>query len=441
MNDAIKLTLQFVQSGKISADDASLAIESMALGNFAAARVNVVRWVSEGKLGSEEAAELLNVLSPAAQAGPAAEPPKPPQEESAGTPPPPPPDAPRPPTNDQEVLRRVGETLDKLGRDLTKGNWEGVGDQLKQGASKVGGLLKDAAESVRKEGTFGFLFGEVVRRDVVLPLAFEPGKILRVENANGRVRVNCAGTTNTVAAHVTFRGDTAEQLKVRSENYVLMVEESDGVVLIRQEDDPNLAVDLEIELMEGTPVEVHNTRGNVEIIGALRSTRVEGMTGDIVVRKSEGTLDVETKNGDVRIDAGNFTLASVKNKNGDVTVTQTRGNFNVNTVSGDVTLTQVTGKTMSVEAVTGDIRVDIAEAVDGTVTFRTVSGNIDCSVPDQCNCRVALNTVRGSALASLDLQDDAREQGRVTGRLGEGAGSLDLSAVNGDLLLRMRAHI
>lgn len=440
MNDAIKLTLQFVQSGKISADDASPAIESMAVGNFSAARVQVIRWVSENKLSSEEAAELLAVLNPPPQSGPA-EAHGAHQADAQATPPPPPPDAPRPPTNDQEVLRRVGETLDKLGRDLTKGNWEGVGDQLKQGASKFGGLLKDAAESVRKEGTFGFLFGEVVRRDVVLPLTFESGKILRVENANGRVRVNCHGTTNTVAAHVTFRGDTAEQLKVRSENYVLMVEESDGVVLIRQEDDPNLAVDLEIELMEGTAVEVHNTRGNVEIIGAVKSTRVEGMSGDIVVRKGEGTLDVETKNGEIRIDSGTYTLAGIKTKNGDVVVTDTRANFTVNTVKGDVTMTNVTGKTMTVDAVTGDIRVDISETVDGTVSFRTVSGDIDCSVPDQCNCRVSMNTVRGAVLSSIELEDSAKEQGRATGRLGEGIGNLDLSTVNGDLLLRMRAHI
>ncbi|MEJ5169478.1 MAG: DUF4097 family beta strand repeat-containing protein, partial [Fimbriimonadales bacterium] len=94
--------------------------------------------------------------------------------------------------------------------------------------------------------------------------------------------------------------------------------------------------------------------------------------------------------------------------------------------------------TLAVEAVTGDVVADFETPVSGTVTIRTVNGDAKLSLPSGSDCRVALSTLRGSVVSEVDLNEQTKEGQRLTGRLGDGTGSVDVSAVNGDIVLRQR---
>jgi DUF4097 and DUF4098 domain-containing protein YvlB len=93
---------------------------------------------------------------------------------------------------------------------------------------------------------------------------------------------------------------------------------------------------------------------------------------------------------------------------------------------------------MSFETASGNVTVDLDEAITGTLNVRTVDGNAMASIPDGSDCRVSLSTLRGSVHTSFALEDEARADSRVTGRLGAGSGTLDISAVTGNITLELR---
>ena len=90
------------------------------------------------------------------------------------------------------------------------------------------------------------------------------------------------------------------------------------------------------------------------------------------------------------------------------------------------------------EATYGNVTVDLDEPLNGTLNVRTVNGDATVSVPDGCDCRVKLSTIRGEVHCGFDLIDEAREESRVTGALGTGNGTLDVSAVTGNVSLDLR---
>jgi DUF4097 and DUF4098 domain-containing protein YvlB len=91
-----------------------------------------------------------------------------------------------------------------------------------------------------------------------------------------------------------------------------------------------------------------------------------------------------------------------------------------------------------VETVSGDVDADLDQPATG-LNVRTVSGGAEIKIPDGSDCRVSLSSLRGEVECEVDLQDEAREEQRITGRLGEGAGVLDVSAVTGDITLEYRS--
>ena len=114
--------------------------------------------------------------------------------------------------------------------------------------------------------------------------------------------------------------------------------------------------------------------------------------------------------------------------------------MNARTAAGDITLKDASGGVVSLESVSGNATLDLAEPVIGNLNVRTVSGDVTVDSPEGGDCRVSLSSLRGGVDAFVTLEDEAKSEGRVTGRLGAGTGSLDVSAVTGSVRLRGRSE-
>ena len=108
------------------------------------------------------------------------------------------------------------------------------------------------------------------------------------------------------------------------------------------------------------------------------------------------------------------------------------------TSSGDVTLTDVKPTTLSIEAASGDISADVSQPIDSAVNITAVSGDVKLGIVDGSDCRVTLSTLRGNVSCGLELTDMVREGQKVTGRIGDGTGTLDVSVVTGNVSLVLR---
>jgi DUF4097 and DUF4098 domain-containing protein YvlB len=127
----------------------------------------------------------------------------------------------------------------------------------------------------------------------------------------------------------------------------------------------------------------------------------------------------------------------IETKSGDLKLTRIEGNVNARTASGNINLSQSSGKTIAIEAVSGDVNVDLESPVTGSLNVRTVSGDSLVSVVDGSDCRVSLSTLRGDVRSGIVLEEEAKADQRITGRIGSGAGTLDISAVTGNVTLEM----
>jgi hypothetical protein len=391
-----------------------------------------MKLVQEGKLSPEDAADLIDAF--VSEGG----------EEAVGerqTPPPPPGSEQARDEDARDPFKSFVDAMEKVGRDVSESvNWGEIAGQVRTGTRKGLDSLKVAVEQIKKgEFQWGFL-GNEERKDVELPLAVPEGKKLRIENPCGNVKVLGGFDLGLVTARARIRGATPEDAKQKADAYTLIIEESDHEVLIRQPDTGALSVDLEVQLSSQSPVEVRVMSGDASVLDTNASSRVTSMSGNVHLRAVGGTVEVTATSGDVKIEQTEAVAVSVENKSGDIRLDTVKGNLTARTASGDVKVIRGAGKTTSIESVSGDVHVDLSEPVRGSVNIRTVNGSSCVCIADGSDGRVSLSTLRGTVNCEIDLEDDASDDQRVTGRLGDGTGTIDVSAVTGDVTLCLRDH-
>ncbi len=402
----------------------------------------ISKLVAEGKLSPEDAADLIESFYASDKAAPAGE-----AEAVHHSPPPIPPDAvqgdagegqapPRP----KDAFAAFVESVERMTKDgLESVNWTEVSQQAKQSAVKGMEALKAGIDEISKgKINLGWISGQEIK-EVSLPLIVPEGKTLRIENHAGSVKVYGGfGEAGSVVAKARFKAATIEEARQKAEAYMFVIEESDHVVLIKQPDVTGLHVDLEAMMPGKAPVEIRAQSGDIHVMDTGAGCRISNRSGDIKLKGLNGPIEINGENGDISVEDSDTPGLSIENKTGDILLQGIRGNVNARTASGDVSIRGGTGKVISVESVSGDVRVDTLEPVSGTLNVRTVNGDAKVSLPDGNDCRISLSTLRGTATCDLPLTDEARSDQRVTGRLGNGMGSVDISAVTGDVEVALR---
>ncbi len=402
----------------------------------------IMKLVQDGKLSPDDATELIEAFEVSSEESEEREPSF--AGTAGGSPPPPPPkvdgsDA----KSDREPFAHFFEAIEKIGKDVaTSVNWTEVAGQIRTGAKKGVEALKQAAEEARKNGVhIGFgLFGSVSERRVELPLTLPEGKSLRIDSPAGDIKVLGGQPQAMAIAKATVRGANDEEAKQKADSYTLIIEESDTSVLIRQPDVTGLHVDLEIHVTNSPDVEIRSTSGDIWVEGTGGACRIQSESGDLHLVGLTKSAELQTTNGDVLLRDSATDYVELTTERGSVRLEQVTGNLNVRTSSGDINLSKCWGKTISVEAVTGDVLIDLDQPITGTLTVHTVQGDTNVNVPDGSNCRVSIGTLRGTVSCGLELENAKSQEQRVTGILGQGEGQLDISAISGDVRLGQRVH-
>ena len=387
--------------------------------------------MSEGKLSPEDAADLIDAFYRSEERESGSTQNQQGQAEHTGPP--------TPPTATENPFHSLIDAIEKIGKEASDSvNWKEVATTAKSSAAKGLELLKTGIDDISKgKVNIGWLLTQS-GREIRLPLAVSEGKTLKVENACGAVRIHHDVNRNEVVANAKFRGSTLEEARAKADAYTLMVETSDHGVTIKQPSISGAEIDLDIYVAVILPVDVRSETGTVQIKDTRSSARVYAKTGTIDVSGLNGSVELNSETGSVSLADTTSPSVIIENKSGSVKLSQVRGNLNLRSASGTIELNRCSGKSMAIEAVTGMVFVDIDEPITGTVSIRTVNGSASVRVADGCDCRVALQTLRGVATSYIDLIDEAKTDQRITGKLGDGSGSLDVSAVTGTVSLSLR---
>ncbi|MBC8064069.1 MAG: DUF4097 family beta strand repeat protein, partial [Chlorobia bacterium] len=344
----------------------------------------IIKMVEEGKLSAEDAAELIEAFSGPSQDSSAVGDDGETTSASA---------EPGKEEDKKDFFKMFTETVEKIGKEATSSvNWKEIADQTKTSASKGFEALKEVGEKISK-GKFDFNFmGSHETRKVELPLNLGAKKTLRIENPCGDVRIVGGFEEGNAVAVAKIKGSSVEDARDKANNYTLVIEESDELVLIKQPDMSGLSVDLTIQIPEKRFVEVKADAGDVSVLDTKSGVRINNRSGDIQLRQLNGTIEVTAYSGDLKIEDAKTPSLTIESKSGDISLTRVEGNINARTASGDLKVVQSSGKTISIEAVSGDVYLDLDAPITGSLNVRTVSGDSLVSVVDGGDCRVSLST-------------------------------------------------
>lgn len=233
--------------------------------------------------------------------------------------------------------------------------------------------------------------------------AIPAGQIVRVHNLNGDVAV-ALSTSGKVEVTGVRRGSARSSDDVTVE----VVETASGLVVCA--------------MFRNADMECNESGMRVHDDGRRRS-RGDGWNDlqiDITVRLPKGH----------EVSAGSVS--------GDVSVTGAEGDVRASSVSGRVRLDTPKASRVRATSVSGDVDVRIHELTGtGTLSFTSVSGNVEVELPKNVDADVTMRTVSGSLESDFPLVLDGRVSRRsLEARIGKGGRELEVRTVSGDVRLR-----
>ncbi len=390
----------------------------------------IMKLVQEGKLSPEDAAELIEAFNEAPDIDEAREDATEGNEEAGES-----------GSAKEDPFSKFLGNVERITKDVSNSiNWKDIAGQVRSGVHRGAEAVKSAMDEASKgKGPFfTVVFGHQSTRTFDLPLDVPEGKILRLEGISGDIQVEGGHDIGSVNIEATFRAYNDEEAEKAADRYLPVLEESDKYVTLRHGDGENLTANVVVKVRSGVNLEIKVTSGEVKVSKTNGSVRVTSTSGDVTVADAVENLEVSVVSGDVKISEAKTTSVTIESKSGDLNLDGVEGTVSCRTSSGDIAATKCAASSLTVEAASGDVNVEITRAVDGPVSVKTVSGDIRLNVAGNSDAKVKLSTLRGSVSSTIDLEDQSEEKLSIAGVIGDGTGSIELSAVNGDVYLGLR---
>jgi len=150
-------------------------------------------------------------------------------------------------------------------------------------------------------------------------------------------------------------------------------------------------------------------------------------------------VDIKTVSGDVRGGglSGELDLASVS---GDVVLDGLEASkLRAHTVSGDVELSGVRAADVEAETVSGDVTYAGTIESRGDYFFKTLSGDVELSLPKEPDARLDGSTFSGRLISDLPTERNGRRRfrnNRFSATWGEGSANIEVESFSGTVRIR-----
>ncbi|GAB2444873.1 DUF4097 family beta strand repeat-containing protein [Streptosporangium sandarakinum] len=170
-------------------------------------------------------------------------------------------------------------------------------------------------------------------------------------------------------------------------------------------------------------LDVRTASGDVtcDVIGA--EAGVQTSSGDIRLRELRGEAEITTSSGDVRLGAAHGDT-TVRSGSGDITVETSAASFRTRSTSGEVTV-GTAGDLVEVHSSSGD--VEVGAVTRGRVSVDSVSGDVRIGVADGVSAWLDVSTVSGDLRSGLEEADRPGDEAPRT--------EIRVKTVSGDISL------
>ena len=224
----------------------------------------------------------------------------------------------------------------------------------------------------------------------------------------GSVAVTASKTSAvTVALHSSGRsGDQLiEQTEVSFEAGTLAVKVPEKV-RVRG----SAALDLVIELPEGSHVMAGTASADVVCSGQLGGLTATTASGDVLAGQVDGDAALTTASGDIRL-AATAGEVRAETASGEIMLERAGGDIIAKTASGDV-IVQHAGQSVTVRTASGEVRVDRIGA--GLADISSMSGDITLAVLPGASVYMDISTLSGHVSSELESAAGSDEEPGLT---------------------------
>lgn len=338
----------------------------------------------------------------------------------------------------EDPFRKFIDSVEKMTRETIDAvNWKEVAQSVREAAKKGAEAAKVRVEMIGKKGfSFGW-FGPTEIKTVELPLRVMGGNRIKVQRSRGDIKVIGGHSVASLSTTATLRGVSKDDARTRANRYTPIIEENDGTITLAQSVD-TVAEDIELRVPSGVAIEVDSGSGDISVLDTHASVQIDIKSGDVNLRGVADEVEVSCYSGDIRVDHSELGALQIESKSGDIELNKVQGDLNLKASAGDVKARDIRSDFVTVESIAGDIDLDFEDAFSGSLNCRSVSGDILVDVRYGSDARVSVSSISGSVHANGELLDEHRTKERITGKLCNGKGNLDISSVSGDVTLTVR---
>lgn len=183
-------------------------------------------------------------------------------------------------------------------------------------------------------------------------------------------------------------------------------------------------------------VAVEAVATDIDVIGVFGGMQLRTVSGDITLENGRERMSLKTVSGSINTSKTTGKLHA-NSASGDIEVGAHEGDLGLETLSGDIeiearSIGQLTGSTIS-----GDLTVEAGFEQDVSAELTSVSGRIFVSIDGPLDFRFRASSNSGNIDNGLSADEVTKEFGMrsLSGRLGNGSGSLTVRSVSGAIEL------
>ena len=290
---------------------------------------------------------------------------------------------------------------------------------------------------MNKQLVYGFC---AVLAAVVAPASAE--EVSRTIDAAATGHIVIANT----AGSITVRGWSREEEEVTGsleERVEELVVERDGNLVhihvkVPRKGGRDIDADLDIQVPEGSSVDVSTVSADIEIAGVRGEQKLEAVSGDIDTEAYVADVTVNVVSGDVEVRGqGKDIETSAGSVSGDVTLIRLAGTVEGGTVTGDVLITDGSFDRASLHSVNGEVVFDSELRSGGKLEAEAVNGTIDLSFSGGIAGRFEIDTLNGDIDNCFGPKPQRTSKYTPGWNLrfeeGDGDARVTASTVNGDI--------
>lgn len=279
--------------------------------------------------------------------------------------------------------------------------------------------------------------------------AVQPGCTLKVELYRGSIDVQESDAPEiTVIAHTTIAVTTVEKaeplraalaLEIRQEGNTIVVRAADPSghgVKFSWNDNPPVDLDCRILVPRRCQVDLRTHVGGITVGNLTGRVSARTTTGNLFLRRIDGTADVATQAGDVIISRCSGDV-SAKTGQGVIRVGTLGGRAVLKNAGGDIEVLEAHAG-LEAEADVGDVTVGLPNDLTGETKIRTAYGSIFAKIDPAANCAIRASSFWGHVENKLPLaiESGGNGKGKLAGRLNDGGSLVTLHANGGHVFLQ-----